>query len=79
MAEPSAPVGAVGHRIAVARELAGLTRRQLATRVQVSTSLTARIERGDVPASPALTAATAPALSDSMWKLCTDNLMNRRL
>ncbi|MGH3915918.1 MAG: helix-turn-helix domain-containing protein [Pseudonocardiaceae bacterium] len=60
--EPSAPAGAVGHRLAVARKLAGLSRAQLADRAQVSINLLSQVERGDVPASPSLTAATARAL-----------------
>lgn len=62
MDEQAAPPGSVGHRLALARELAGLTREQLAARAQVSKPLVAQIERGEVPASPSFTAATARAL-----------------
>ncbi len=62
MKEPGAPPGAVGHRLALARDLAGLTRRQLATRAQVDIDVLAQVERGECPASPSFTAATARAL-----------------
>ncbi|MGH3903504.1 MAG: helix-turn-helix domain-containing protein [Pseudonocardiaceae bacterium] len=60
--EPSAAPGAVGHRIATARERAGLTRRHLADAASLSAGLLTEVERGDRPASPSLTAATARAL-----------------
>ncbi|MGH3904545.1 MAG: helix-turn-helix domain-containing protein, partial [Pseudonocardiaceae bacterium] len=62
MGEPSAPPGAVGYRLALARELAGLTRRELAVRSELSTSMLTQVERGDTPASPSFTAATACSL-----------------
>ncbi|MGH3909776.1 MAG: helix-turn-helix domain-containing protein, partial [Pseudonocardiaceae bacterium] len=60
--EEKAPDGAVGHRVAVQRKLAGLTQQQLATRAHVSKSLVSHVERGTLPASPAFTAAVAQAL-----------------
>ncbi|MGH3911464.1 MAG: helix-turn-helix domain-containing protein, partial [Pseudonocardiaceae bacterium] len=57
-----APDGSVGHRVAVARKLAGLTQQQLATRAHVSKSLVSHVERGLLPASPAFIAAVARAL-----------------
>lgn len=49
--EQAAPVGAIGHRIAVARTLAGLSARHLATRAQLNVSLISQVEGGMVPAS----------------------------
>ena len=60
--EETAPAGAVGHRLALQRKLAGLTQQQLATRAHVSVSLISQVERGVVPASPAFTAAVARGL-----------------
>jgi len=62
MCEESAPDGAVGRRVAVQRKLAGLTQQQLANRAHVSKSLVSQVERGEVPASAAFTAAVARAL-----------------
>ncbi|MGH3773071.1 MAG: helix-turn-helix domain-containing protein [Pseudonocardiaceae bacterium] len=62
MEEETAPAGAVGHRVALQRKLAGLTQQQLASRSHVSASLISQVERGVVPASPAFTAAVARAL-----------------
>ncbi|HEU0088260.1 MAG TPA: helix-turn-helix transcriptional regulator [Pseudonocardiaceae bacterium] len=58
----TAPPGSVGHRLARARKLAGLTQHQLAARAHVSKSLISQVERGVVPASPAFTAAVARGL-----------------
>ncbi|MGH3492314.1 MAG: helix-turn-helix domain-containing protein [Sciscionella sp.] len=60
--EPGAPAGSVGHRLAVARVRAGLTRRELATRARLRVGRIIQVERGDLPASPALTAAVAAGL-----------------
>jgi transcriptional regulator with XRE-family HTH domain len=62
MDEQTAPVGAVGHQLALQRRLVGLTQQQLAARSHVSTSLISQVERGVVPASPAFTAAVARGL-----------------
>lgn len=60
--DQTAPVGAVGHRVARQRGLTGLSRSQLATRSQVSVDVITQVERGVVAASPAFTAAVARAL-----------------
>ncbi len=60
--DDTAPTESVGHRLAVARKLAGLTQQQLAGRSNFSVSLIGQVERGVTPASPALTAAAARAL-----------------
>ncbi|MGH4013123.1 MAG: helix-turn-helix domain-containing protein [Pseudonocardiaceae bacterium] len=59
--DETAPDGAVGHRVTVARKLAGLTQQQLATRAHVSKSLVCQVERGVAPASVAFTTTTAAA------------------
>jgi transcriptional regulator with XRE-family HTH domain len=60
--DQTAPVGAVGHRMARQRALTGLSQSQLATCSQVSVDVTTQVERGVVAASPAFTAAVARAL-----------------
>lgn len=60
--EEFAPPGAVGHRLALQRKLAGLTQQQLAARSHVSVSLISQVERGVVPASSGFTAAVASGL-----------------
>ncbi len=62
MEHESAPPGAVGHRLAQQRSLSGLSQQHLAARAEVNPSVIGRVERGDVPASPAFTAAVAGAL-----------------
>lgn len=58
-------LGAVGHRVAVHRQLAGLTQ-QLATRAHVSRSLVSQVEQSAVPAPASFTVAIATA-SESRW------------
>lgn len=62
MDDEIAPVGGVGHRVALQRKLAGLTQQQLASRSHLSTSLISQVERGIVPASPAFVTSVARAL-----------------
>ncbi|MGH4026384.1 MAG: helix-turn-helix domain-containing protein [Pseudonocardiaceae bacterium] len=62
MDDLTAPAGSVGYRLARVRELAGLTRPQLAARAQLSVTLIGQVERGEVPASVAVTAAVARGL-----------------
>src|SRR5260370_5103213 len=59
----------IGQRIAHARKLRGLTQAQLAARVPCSKSLIAQVERGHKPASPALIAAAASALTVDVTEL----------
>ncbi|MGH4017773.1 MAG: helix-turn-helix domain-containing protein [Pseudonocardiaceae bacterium] len=67
--EDAAPEGSVGRQLALQRKLAGLTQQQLAARIHFSASLISQVERGVVPASPALTSATARALGTDVEAL----------
>lgn len=59
----------VGARIGRARRLARLTQVQLAQKANVSLSLLRKVEQGDRPATPALTAAVARVLGVSVGDL----------
>ncbi|WP_369640373.1 helix-turn-helix domain-containing protein [Nocardia sp. JMUB6875] len=59
----------VGARISRARRFTRLTQRQLAEKSNVSLSLLRKVEQGDRPATPALTAAVARVLGVSVGDL----------
>jgi transcriptional regulator with XRE-family HTH domain len=62
MTADDAPREGIGRRVRAARNLAGITQKELADRAHVSLSLVKQVEQLKVPASPAFVAAVARAL-----------------